>query len=250
MAAGSLTRDTYGLGETIVITVIAGEPVTVQGGVPILADRPRRSAGNLRCHAQQGECCIRYTVQASDLDTDGIETGDHTQTFLLDEDDRIFTTSQNIDIDRTHPAFVSDHKVDGSLTPAVTVPPRPTRPTLASATDTTLTIEWTHPGDGGSPPLLLNAVRYRMLDDTAWTDPDVGTTPVTHAVITNLYVVRSTSRSEPARGLMGYVFKTRRPPRRRDHNHHCGGRRRHRRRATWWGIHPEAHSFQSHWGEV
>ena len=189
MAAGSLTRDTYGLGETIVITVIAGEPVTVQGD-PVfrfsLTDPGDRQATYDATRSRGSAFAFVYTVQASDLDTDGIETGDHTQTFLLDEDDRIFTTSQNIDIDRTHPAFVSDHKVDGSLTPAVTVPPRPTRPTLASATDTTLTIEWTHPGDGGSPPLLLNAVRYRMLDDTAWTDPDVGTTPVTHAVITNL----------------------------------------------------------------
>ena len=40
------------------------------------------------------------------------------------------------------------HKVDGG---APTVPPDPTPPTLVLATATTLTIEWTHPGDGGSP---------------------------------------------------------------------------------------------------
>ena len=193
MAAGSSTPDTYGLGETIVITVIAGEPVMVAGDPvfrflltnPDEADNTIRQATYDATRSRGRAFAFVYTVQADDRGTDGIVIGDHTQSFILDDDDRIFTTSQNIDIDRTHSAFVSDHKLDGSLTPEVTEPPRPTRPTLASATDTTLTIEWTHPGDGGSP-LLRNAVRYRTLHETAWTNVDVGTTPVTRAVITDL----------------------------------------------------------------
>ena len=205
MAAGSSTPDTYGLGETIVITAIAGVPVTVAGDPvfrflltnPDEADNIIRQATYDATRSRGRAFAFAYTVQADDRDTDGIEVRDHTQTFLLDEDDRIFTTSQNIDIDRTYEHTIAykpaepqgdrlpDHKVDGSLAPADTVPPRPTRPTLASATTTTLTVEWTHPGDGGSP-LLRNAVNYRILNETDWTNVDVGTTPVTHAVITDL----------------------------------------------------------------
>ena len=184
MAAGSSTPDTYGLGETIVITAIAGVPVTVAGDPvfrflltnPDEADNIIRQATYDATRSRGRAFAFAYTVQADDRDTDGIEVRDHTRTFLLDEDDRIFTTSQNIDIDRTYEHTIAykpaepqgdrlpNHKVDGSLAPAVTVPSRPTRPTLASATTTTLTVEWTHPGDGGSP-LLRNAVRYRILNE-------------------------------------------------------------------------------------
>ena len=54
-----------------------------------------------------------------------------------------------------------------------------------SATATTLTIEWTHPGDGGSP-LTRNFVHYRVEGTTDWTNWYAGETPVTRAVITNL----------------------------------------------------------------
>ena len=74
--------------------------------------------------------------------------------------------------------------MDGSLG-APTVPPDPTAPTLVSATATTLTIEWTHPGDGGSP-LTRNFVHYRVEGTTDWTNWYAGETPVTRAVITNL----------------------------------------------------------------
>ena len=58
MASGSTTADTYGFGETIVITVTVSEAVEVVGRsrVPILADQPRQCrqqpAGHLRSHAQ------------------------------------------------------------------------------------------------------------------------------------------------------------------------------------------------------
>ena len=68
---------------------------------------------------------------------------------------------------------------------AQTVPPDPTAPTLVSATATTLTIEWTHPGNGGSP-LIRNFVHYRVEGTTDWTNWYTGETPVTRAVITNL----------------------------------------------------------------
>ena len=68
---------------------------------------------------------------------------------------------------------------------AQTVPPNPTAPTLVSATATTLTIEWTHPGNGGSP-LTRNFVHYRVEGTTDWTNWYAGETPVTRTVITNL----------------------------------------------------------------
>ena len=70
-----------------------------------------------------------------------------------------------------------------------------------SATATTLTIEWTHPGDGGSP-LTRNFIEYRVEGTTDWTNWYRGETPtpVTRAVIRNLqsataYDVRVHSRN-------------------------------------------------------
>ena len=187
--------DTYGFGETIVITVtvseaveVVGDPVfrfslTNSGGaandVPATYDRTRSSATTM---------VFTYTVQAGDMDNNGIWIGDHSRTFMLDVNDRIRTASQQIDIDRSHPekSTHADHKVNGSLG-APTVPPDPTAPTLVLATATTLTIEWTHPGDGGSP-LTRNFIEYRVEGTTDWTNWYRGETPtqVTRTVITNL----------------------------------------------------------------
>ena len=187
--------DTYGFGETIVITVtvseaveVVGDPVfrfsmTNSGGaandVPATYDRTRSSATTM---------VFTYTVQAGDMDNNGIWIGDHSRTFMLDVNDRIRTASQQIDIDRSHPekSTHADHKVNGSLG-APTVPPDPTAPTLVSATATTLTIEWTHPGDGGSP-LTRNFIEYRVEGTTDWTNWYRGETPtpVTRTVIRNL----------------------------------------------------------------
>ena len=195
MASGSTTADTYGFGETIVITVTVSEAVEVEGDpvfrfsltnsggaandVPATYDRTRSSATTI---------VFTYTVQAGDMDNNGIWIGDHSRTFMLDVNDRIRTASQQIDIDRSHPekSTHAGHKVNGSLG-APTVPPDPTAPTLVSATATTLTIEWTHPGDGGSP-LTRNFIEYRVEGTTDWTNWYRGETPtqVTRTVITNL----------------------------------------------------------------
>ena len=184
--------DTYGFGETIVITVTVSEAVEVEGDpvfrfsltnsggaandVPATYDRTRSSATTI---------VFTYTVQAGDMDNNGIWIGDHSRTFMLDVNDRIRTASQQIDIDRSHPEYGTHagHKVDG----APTVPPDPTPPTLVSATSTTLTIEWTHPGDGGSP-LTRNFIEYRVEGTTDWTNWYRGETPtpVTRTVIRNL----------------------------------------------------------------
>ena len=209
MASGSSTADTYGFGETIVITVTVSEAVEVVGDPefefsltdmggsandpPATYDRTRSTATAM---------AFVYTVQAGDRDNNGIWIGNHSRTFMLDANDRIRTASQQIDIDRSHPekGTHDGHKVDGSLG-APTVPPDPTAPTLVSATATTLTIEWTHPGDGGSP-LTRNFIEYRVEGTTDWTNWYRGETPtpVTRTVIRNLaaataYDVRVHSRN-------------------------------------------------------
>ena len=176
--------DTYGFGETIMITVTASEAVEVVGDpefefsltdmggaandVPATYDGTRSSPTTI---------VFTYTVQAGDRDNNGIWIGDHSRTFMLDANDRIRTAPQQIDIDRTHPekSTHADHKVNGSLG-APTVPPDPTAPTLVSATATTLTIEWTHAGDGGSP-LTRNFIEYRVEGTTDWTNWYRGETP-------------------------------------------------------------------------
>ena len=187
--------DTYGFGETIVITVTASEAVEVEGDPefefsmnnPGESSNPKLATYD-RTRSTAMAMAFAYTVQAGDEDSDGIWIGSGSSTFVLDVNDRIRTASQQIDIDRSHPekGTHAGHKVDGSLG-APTVPPDPTAPTLVLATATTLTIEWTHPGDGGSP-LTRNFIEYRVEGTTDWTNWYRGETPtqVTRTVITNL----------------------------------------------------------------
>ena len=187
--------DTYGFGETIVITVTASEAVEVEGDPefefsmnnPGESSNPKLATYD-RTRSTAMAMAFAYTVQAGDMDSDGIWIGSGSSTFMLDVNDRIRTASQQIDIDRSHleKGTHAAHKVDGSLG-APTVPPDPTAPTLVSATATTLTIEWTHPGDGGSP-LTRNFIEYRVEGTTDWTNWYRGETPtpVTRTVITNL----------------------------------------------------------------
>ena len=239
------SADTYGFGETIVITVTVSEAVEVEGDpvfrfsltnsggaandVPATYDRTRSTATTM---------AFAYTVQAGDMDNNGIWIGDHSRTFMLDANDRIRTASQQIDIDRSHPekGTHDDHKVDGSLG-APTVPPDPTAPTLVSATATTLTIEWTHPGDGGSP-LTRNFIEYRVEGTTDWTNWYRGETPtpVTRTVITNLqsataYDVRvhstnaiGNSQWDPVGVGIQHAGRHRRDGRADHHGHGAGGR--------------------------
>ena len=228
MASGSSTADTYGFGETIVITVTVSEAVEVEGDPVFRFNISNPSSTGNEVEATYDETrssattiVFTYTVQAGDMDTNGFWIGTHSQTFLLDAHDRIRTASQKINIDRTHSekGTQGGHKVDGSLG-APTVPPDPTAPTLVSATATTLTIEWTHPGDGGSP-LTRNFIEYRVEGTTDWTNWYRGETPtpVTRTVIRNLATAYGSippMRLETARGSSRRRHSARgRTPRRR-----------------------------------
>ena len=177
------------------ITVTVSEAVEVEGDPefefsmnnPGESSNPKLATYD-RTRSTAMAMAFAYTVQAGDEDSDGIWIGSGSSTFVLDVNDRIRTASQQIGIDRSHPekGTLAGHKVDGSLG-APTVPPDPTAPTLVSATATTLTIEWTHPGDGGSP-LTRNFIEYRVEGTTDWTNWYRGETPtpVTRTVIRNL----------------------------------------------------------------
>ena len=88
MASGSSTADTYGFGETIVITVTVSEAVEVEGD-PVFrfsltnpgsaANNPQATYDRTRSIATT--MVFTYTVQAGDMDNNGIWIGTHSQTF-------------------------------------------------------------------------------------------------------------------------------------------------------------------------
>ena len=98
MASGSSTADTYGFGETIVITVTVSEAVEVEGDPEFefsltnpggAANNPQATYDRTRSIATT--IVFTYTVQAGDMDNNGIWIGTHSQTFMLDANDRIRT---------------------------------------------------------------------------------------------------------------------------------------------------------------
>ena len=95
-----------------------------------------------------------YTVQAGDMDPDGIEIGDGSTTFELDSNDRIRTVAQRIDIDRSHtaPGTLSGHRVDGSRDRGQHGPELVAQPDGATVFTDQLTLTYDEALDGGSVP--------------------------------------------------------------------------------------------------
>ena len=150
-----LTSDTYGTGETIEFTVTFSDAVKVEG-----APAFRFSLGNAgqtqgvaRVAAYDSDrstatkLVFTYEVQASDEDTDGIRVGDHTQTFSLDDNNRI--TSNNAAAILTHAqlGLLTNHKVDG---PGAPPPPPPAKTGTVTGRSGTTTGGGSG-GGGGSP---------------------------------------------------------------------------------------------------
>ena len=119
--------DTYGLGEKIEFTV------TFSGAVDVSAGRPHFefSLGGTDTEAayESGtgttELVFAYTVQAGDMDDNGIWIGDEDRTIMLDTGEYIRGMGTMVDAVLTHSALstLSSHKVDGSLgvaAPAIT----------------------------------------------------------------------------------------------------------------------------------
>ena len=134
------TGDTYGLGETIEITVTFDNAVTVDtsGGTPRIAFR---LDGDLLGWAVYSSgsggtaLMFTYTVLADDMDDDGIRLpANSIQLFSGTFRD---ATDPIVDATLTYadPGLQSGHKVDGSLTPpsTMTTRPRPRRPRSSPA---------------------------------------------------------------------------------------------------------------------
>ena len=127
-AQGSTSPDTYGVGETIEFKVTFSAAVTVTGdprfgfslGNPGQSGDVERLADYDADASTATALVFGYTVQAADEDTDGISVGDQTQTIRLDADDRIHTTSNDVDavLDHGAPGLRSGHKVAGSRSSA------------------------------------------------------------------------------------------------------------------------------------
>ena len=148
--------DTYGLGDTIAITVSVSAAVTVLGdpefefslndaGAPA---RPVRAAYNAAASTST-TLVFHYTVQVGDSDDDGISIGDHSTTFRLDADDRIRTADGKVDVDLSHTArgIQARHRVDASQSVSCLAPDLSQRRRVWSGKVTVGGWQLTTPGD-------------------------------------------------------------------------------------------------------
>ena len=152
-AFGSTTEDTYGRREIIEIEVTASEAVEVIGDPEFrftIGTDPVRAAYDRGSSATR--LVFTYTVQAGDMDGDGIEIGDGSTTFELDSNDRIRTVAHRIDIDSSHtaPGTLTGHRVDGSEIADDRDPEL--EPDGAKVFTDQLTLTYDEPLDGGSVP--------------------------------------------------------------------------------------------------
>ena len=155
-STGSTMKDTYGRRETIRIEVTASEAVEVIGD-PVfrftIGTELVRAAYD-RMTSTATSLVFTYTVQAGDMDGDGIEIGDGSTTFDLDSNERIRTVAHRIDIDRSHtaPGTLTGHRVDGSEIADDRDPELVAQPDGATVFTDQLTLTYDEPLDGGSVP--------------------------------------------------------------------------------------------------
>ena len=123
MAAGSTSADTYGVDETIEFTVTFSAAVTVTGDpefeFSVSSPSTTDNRGRAAYASGSGTTALvfRYTVKATDADSNGIWVGNQSRTLKLDADDRILTASDNsLPASLTHDekGTRENHKVDGS----------------------------------------------------------------------------------------------------------------------------------------
>ncbi len=125
------TPDTYGQGEDIEITVTFSLAVAVEGDPKFRFSMtsPGGPANNVdavydAALSTSTEVVFVYTVQAGDMDDNGIWIGQYASsnrdTFQLEDDDRIRVAANNVDADLGHAqeGTKPGHKVDGSANAA------------------------------------------------------------------------------------------------------------------------------------
>ena len=212
------TADTYGLGETIEITVTFDKAVTVDtsGGTPRIAFRV--DGDLLRwaeySSASEGTALVfTYTVQAGDMDVDGIRLGANSiEPFggtIRDATDPIVDAT----LTYARPGLQSGHKVDGSLTTAdatlsaLALSGVTLDPTFVSSTETytaTVVNGVTETTVTATPTQSGATVAFKDGDDNALTNP------VTLAV--GATVIKAVVTAQDGTTTKTYMVTVARPP--------------------------------------
>ena len=178
------TADTYGLGETIEITVTFDTAVTVDtsGGTPRIQFRlgpPRTDKWAEYSSGSGGTALVfTYTVQSGDLDDDGIWLP---ADYLELQSGTIRDAADNtVDATLTYlePGLQTGHKVN-----APTEPGAPTSLTATASGTTTIDLSWTAPGDNGGSAITGYRIEVSPNGSSGWTNrvADTGTTATTYS---------------------------------------------------------------------
>ena len=122
-SSGATSPDTYALGEPIYFTVTFNDRVAVTGDPEFefslgSSNNARRAAYDAG-RSTPRKLVFVYTVQATDVDTDGIWVGNQNRTIKLDANDRILTSTGGAPASLAHNRLgtQSAHKVDGTRSP-------------------------------------------------------------------------------------------------------------------------------------
>ena len=188
--------DTYGLGETIEITVTFDNAVTVDtsGGTPRIQFRlgpPRTDRWAAYSRGSGGTALVFiYTVQSGDMDNDGIWLEEN---FLQLQSGTIRAAADNTtDATLTYaePGLQTEHKVNGSVEGFPPLAPAAPRVNGIGDNDTSLKVTWRAPDNTGRPPITHYDLRYRETGTgtSGWQDgpQDQTATNATNATIGSL----------------------------------------------------------------
>ena len=180
------TGDTYGLGETIEITVTFDTAVTVDtsGGTPrirfILNGGPNPVVAWAEYSSGSGGTALEftYTVQAGDKDDDGIWLPAN---FLQLQSGTISDTAYPTvaaTLTYARPGTQSGHKVN-----ATTVPGAPTSLTATASGTTTIDLSWTAPGDNGGSAITGYRIEVSPDGTSSWSNrvADTGNTDTAYS---------------------------------------------------------------------
>ena len=183
------TADTYGLDETIEVTVTFDQAVTVTGTPRIQLRIGGGAQDNLKWANYAGgtgttALQFTYVVQSGDMDDNGI---------YIESDELVLNngTIQGVDDDvaaaltYTRPGTQSGHKVDGSLTTTdtTTAPGAPTGLTATADGQTAIDLSWTAPSDTGGAAITGYRIEVLPGGAATWTDvvADTGSTGTTYS---------------------------------------------------------------------
>ena len=161
--------DTYALSEEITADVQFTKALDVSGAprLALTIGANTRQAG-FQSILGSCKCTLRfsYSVQASDMDDDGIEIA--TDSLSLNGGTIKLAGASSVDAVLSHSAVNADatRKVDGSLTHPTPTAPTGFRWTRMGASGGTVTLVWGPPHDDGNRPIL----RYEITSDAnTWT---------------------------------------------------------------------------------